>query len=108
MICKGKVTHEGKYVVANARVALIEKEKEINSTRCRDDGSFEFPDAIPEGTYKVRCELFGKMREKSFEVEKGKDCEISVDYGDLIELCLFVEDDGENVTLLPWQPWAND
>jgi hypothetical protein len=94
MICKGKVTHEGKYVVANARVALIEKEKEINSTRCRDDGSFEFPDAIPEGTYKVRCELFGKMREKSFEVEKGKDCEISVDYGDLIELCLFVEDDG--------------
>jgi Carboxypeptidase regulatory-like domain len=92
MNCKGRVTHEnGKYVVANARVALYGGANETAITRSGDDGAFQFSEAIPDGKYKVKVELFGEMHEKEFDVTKGQDSEVSIDCGDLLELELLVE-----------------
>ncbi len=92
---KGKVTHESrKYVVANAKVVLIGGGKEIANTRCDDDGAFQFSAPIPDGKYKVQCELFGTPHEKEFDVAKGKDSDVPIDCGQLVALELFVEDGG--------------
>jgi len=94
MNCKGNVTHEnGKYVVANAKVALVRGAKEIASTRCGDDGAFQLS-AASDGKYKVQCELFGAMHETEFDVVNGQDCEVSIDCGALLELHLLVETEG--------------
>jgi hypothetical protein len=97
MIIQGYVTHEGKYAVCNAKVSLIGGRKDIPATRSGDDGAYQFSADLPNGKYKVQCELFGDMHEKEFDVADGKDCDVSIDCGALLELTLFAETDkGKN------------
>ena len=93
MKCKGKVTHEGgSYVVANATVSLMDGAEPITSVRCGDDGTYQFSVHIPDGTYKLQCELFGVKHEREIVVVGDEDYEVSIDCGTLLELHLHTED----------------
>lgn len=94
MICKGRVIHEGKYVVGKAKVALIEDGKEIASTPCDAGGAFHFPEVTAKRKYRVQCDVFGETYGTNFEVEDGQECDVAIDCGALLDLSLFVEADG--------------
>lgn len=94
MIIKGRVTHESKFAVGNAKVSLIGGAKVVDPTRSGEDGAYQISADLPDGRYKVQCELFGTMHEEDFDVAGGKDCEVSIDCGLLVELNLFMEDAG--------------
>ncbi len=69
-------------------------------------GVYQLSAAIPDGKYKVQCELFGVVNEQRFRSgERSEDCAVSIDCGDLLELSLFSEnEDGKRDAVAIAQP----